>query len=78
MFYFDHSLNFSKKSCLDIHEDYFDYYFEDSLSQTNPLQLLLDLIARLSGDEDVDNEDLEELEDLISTEETVSILNTNL
>jgi len=26
--------------------------------------------ARLSGDEDVDNEDLEELEDLISTEET--------
>ena len=44
----------------------------------NPLQFLLDLIARLSGDEDVDNEDLEELEDLISTEETVSISNTNL
>ena len=63
---------------MDIHEDYFDYYFEDSLSRTNPLQLLFDLIARLSGDEDVDNEDLEELEDLISTEETVSILNTNL
>ena len=35
-------------------------------------------IARLSWDEDVDNEDFEELEDLISTEETVSISNTNL
>lgn len=34
----------------------------------------LHFTARLSGNEDPDNEDLEELEELISSESTVSIL----